>query len=77
MLIIALLVPIVFQVKQSLSGTIRFLPYGELSAAALALGGSPPHYGPQLETAVAGVVMLGWVALLAALGATRFIAQDV
>jgi hypothetical protein len=50
---IALILPIVFQVKQSLNHVIQFLPYGELSAATLALGSSPPSAGSQLPALAA------------------------
>jgi ABC-2 type transport system permease protein len=70
--VLALIVPIVFDAKPSLADAARFLPYGEGSAAALSLGSAPADAGPQLETAVAGLVLLGWTALLAALAFARF-----
>jgi hypothetical protein len=76
-LIIALVLPIVFQVKKSLNHVIQFLPYGELSAAASALGSSPASAGAQLSALAAGVVLLGWTALIAAVALARLIKQDV
>jgi hypothetical protein len=75
-LIIALVLPIVFQVKKSLNHVIQFLPYGELSAAASALGSSPASAGAQLSALTAGVVLLGWTALIATIALTRLIRQD-
>jgi ABC-2 type transport system permease protein len=74
---LALLIPLVFQAKQSLADEARFLPYGELSAAALALGSAPANYGPQLQTAAAGVVLLGWTAFVCIAALARFARQDV
>jgi hypothetical protein len=76
-LVLALLIPIVFQARQGLAGEARFLPYGELSAAALALGSAPANYGPQLGPATAGVVLPGWTALLSIAALARFVRQDV
>jgi hypothetical protein len=75
-LLIALVLPIVFQVKKSLNHMIQFLPYGELSAAASALGSSPANAGTQLPALTAGVVLLGWTALIATIALTRLIRQD-
>ena len=75
-LLIALVLPIVFQVKKSLNHVIQFLPYGELSAAASALGSSPANAGTQLPALTAGVVLLGWTALIATIALTRLIRQD-
>jgi ABC-2 type transport system permease protein len=75
-LVIALLLPIVFQVKKSLNHVIEFLPYGELSAAASALGSSPANAGTQLSALTAGVVLLGWTALIATIALTRLNSQD-
>jgi hypothetical protein len=74
---LALLVPLVFQAKPQLGEEARFLPYGELSAASLALGSAPATSGPQLELAVGGLVLLGWTALVASAAVTRFVRQDV
>jgi ABC-2 type transport system permease protein len=74
---LALLVPLVFEAKPQLGEEARFLPYGELSAAALALGSAPATSGPQLAVAVGGLVLLGWTALVAAAAVTRFVRQDV
>ena len=74
---VALVIPLVFDAKQSLADEIRFLPYGELSAAALALGSAPADYGPQLATLPAGLVLLGWTTLVSFLGLSRFALQDV
>jgi ABC-2 type transport system permease protein len=74
---LALLVPLVFQAKQSLAEEVRFLPYGELSSAALALGSAPATSGPQLELAPGGAVLFGWTALVAALALARFVRQDI
>ena len=46
-LLIALVLPIIFS-KKSLNRVIQFLPYGELSAAASALGSSPANAGTRL-----------------------------
>lgn len=73
---IALVLPIVFQVKHSLSHVIEFLPYGELSAAALALGSSPPSAGSQLPVLAAGVVLLAWTAMVATSALTRLTRTD-
>jgi hypothetical protein len=75
-LVIALVLPIVFQVKRSLNHVIEFLPYGELSAAASALGSSPANAGAQLPVLAAGVVLLSWTALIATIALTRLIRQD-
>ena len=75
-LVIALVLPIVFQVKHSLSHVIEFLPYGELSAAALALGSSPPSAGSQLPVLAAGVVLLAWTAMVATSALTRLTRTD-
>ena len=74
---LALLVPLVFEAKQSLAEEARFLPYGELSASALALGSAPASSGPQLEVAAGGAVLLGWTALVSAAALTRFVGQDI
>jgi hypothetical protein len=74
---LALLIPLVFEAKHSLDREVRFLPYGELSAAALALGSAPANYGPQLPTAAAGLVLLGWTGLVSFLGAARLVREDV
>ena len=74
-LMIALVLPIVFQVKKSLNHVIQFLPYGELSAAAFALGSSPANAGSQLSALTAGVVLLAWTALIATIALTRLTTQ--
>jgi hypothetical protein len=74
---IALVLPIVFQVKQSLGHVIEFLPYGELSAAGLALGSSPASAGTQLPALIGGVVLLTWTALIATIALTRLTRTDV
>lgn len=75
-LVIALVLPIVFQVKKSLNHVIQFLPYGELSAAASALGSSPANAGTQLPAVAAGVVLLSWTALIATIALAQLIRQD-
>ena len=75
-LMIALVLPIIFQVKQSLNHVIQFLPYGELSAAALALGSSPANAGSQLPALTAGAVLLAWTALIATIALTRLTTSD-
>ena len=75
-LVIALVLPIVFQVTQSLGRVIEFLPYGELSAAALALGSSPASAGSQLPTLAAGMVLLAWTAIIATIALTRLTRTD-
>ena len=75
-LMIALVLPIVFQVKQGLNHVIQFLPYGELSAAALALGSSPANAGTQLPVLTAGAVLLAWTALIATIALTRLTRAD-
>jgi hypothetical protein len=75
-LMIALVLPIVFQVKQSLEHVIEFLPYGELSAAGLALGSSPASAGSQLPALAAGVVLLAWTAMIAIIALTRLTRTD-
>jgi hypothetical protein len=75
-LMIALVLPIVFQVKQGLNHVIQFLPYGELSAAALALGSSPANAGTQLPALTAGAVLLAWTALIATIALTRLTRTD-
>jgi ABC-type transport system involved in multi-copper enzyme maturation permease subunit len=74
---IALVLPLVFEAKHSLNQLVRFLPYGELSSAALSLGGSPAFYGPQLAGRAAGVVLLAWTLLIWIVALARFIRQDV
>jgi ABC-type transport system involved in multi-copper enzyme maturation permease subunit len=74
--VIALVLPIVFQVKQSLNHVVEFLPYGELSAAALALGSSPASAGSQLPALAAGVVLVAWTALIATIALTRLTRTD-
>jgi ABC-2 type transport system permease protein len=76
-LALALVIPLVFQAKQSLASEARFLPYGELSAAAPALGSAPARYGAQLTPAAAGVVLLGWTAIVSIAALARFVRQDV
>lgn len=56
---------------------MRFLPYGELSAAALALGAAPATYGPQPGLAAGGAVLVGWTAIVVALALARFMRQDI
>jgi hypothetical protein len=63
--------------SQSLAEEVRFLPYGELSSAALALGSASATSGPQLELAPGGAVLFGWTALVAALALARFVRQDI
>jgi hypothetical protein len=75
-LVIALLLPIVFEVKKSLNHIIQFLPYGELSAAALALGSSPANGDSQLPVLTAGLVLLTWTTLIAAIALARLIRTD-
>ncbi len=75
-LMIALVLPIIFQVKQSLNHVIQFLPYGELSAAALALGSSPANAGSQLPALTAGLVLLAWTTLIATIALTRLTTSD-
>ena len=75
-LMIALVLPIVFQVKESLNHVIQYLPYGELSAAALALGSSPANAGSQLPALAAGMVLLAWTALIATIALARLIRTD-
>lgn len=74
-LVIALVLPIVFQVKRSLNHVIQFLPYGELSAAASALGSSPASAGTQLPALAAGAVLLSWTGLIATIALARLIRQ--
>ena len=74
-LMIALVLPIIFQVKHSLNHVIQFLPYGELSAAALALGSSPANAGSQLPALTAGAVLLAWTALITTIALTRLTRQ--
>jgi hypothetical protein len=75
-LMIALVLPIIFQVKHSLDHVVEFLPYGELSAAALALGSSPASAGGQLPALAAGVVLLAWTAIIATIALTRLTRTD-
>jgi ABC-type transport system involved in multi-copper enzyme maturation permease subunit len=75
-LMIALVLPIIFQVKKSLDHVVEFLPYGELSAAALALGSSPASVGSQLPALAAGVVLIAWTALIATIALTRLTTTD-
>lgn len=75
-LVIALLLPIVFEVKQSLKHIIQFLPYSEVSAAALALGSSPADGDSQLPVLTAGLVLLTWTTLIAAIALTRLTRTD-
>jgi hypothetical protein len=72
----ALILPIVFQVKHGLNHVVQFLPYGELSAAALALGSSPANGGTQLPALAAGVVLLAWTALIATIALARLTRAD-
>ena len=75
-LVVALVLPIVFQVKPSLDHVIEFLPYGELSAAGLALGSAPASAGSQLPALAAGVVLLAWTTLIATIALTRLTRTD-
>jgi hypothetical protein len=75
-LMIALVLPIIFQVKNSLNHVTQFLPYGELSAAALALGSSPANAGSQLPALTAGLVLLAWTALIATIALARLVKSD-
>jgi ABC-type transport system involved in multi-copper enzyme maturation permease subunit len=75
-LMIALVLPIIFQVKRSLHHVVEFLPYGELSAAALALGSSPASAGSQLPALAAGVVLVAWTAMIATIALTRLTRTD-
>jgi ABC-2 type transport system permease protein len=69
---LALVIPLVFEAKPSLEEEARFLPYGELSAAALSLGSAPADSGPQLGWVASGVVLLAWTALVGAAAFVRF-----
>jgi hypothetical protein len=75
-LMIALVLPIIFQVKHSLDHVVEFLPYGELSAAALALGSSPASAGSQLPALAAGIVLIAWTGLIATVALTRLTRTD-
>jgi ABC-type transport system involved in multi-copper enzyme maturation permease subunit len=74
---LALVLPLIFQAKASLNGLARILPYGELSAAALALGSSPANSGPQLATAAAGVLLLAWTTSVCVIALARFLREDI